>query len=224
MSRKEYIRPKSFIKNKAFYIALVVTFLALGTFSYGAMSKLKSESSSATSEPELFSMPESLPPVSDTSIPEVLMKEETETDPQVPVEAPTFFTMPITGEILKNYDEQSLQYSETYQDWRIHLGVDIAAARGSTVFASAAGVVEDIYEDPALGVVMAIDHGKGLIAYYCGLDQDTTVQIGDQVESGKQIGVLDMIPCESVEQSHLHLEIEIDGKPVAPLETIGLTR
>ena len=137
-------------------------------------------------------------------------------------EAAPFFTMPITGEILKDYDEQELQYSQTFKDWRLHLGVDIAAQKGDTVFACAQGTVEDIYEDPVLGTVVAIDHGDGLIAFYCGLNAKPTVQIGDSVESGSQIGVIDILPGESVEQAHLHLEMEKDGSPVSPLLTMGM--
>ncbi len=227
MGNMKFDRPKPLFKNKAFYIALIVSLIALGTFSYVAINKLNQlDQPTAPTPTPLVSFSETDHSVSDVPYPQPLTEPDTLTAPkeEVPVEAPSFFTMPVTGTILKNYDEQSLQYSETYQDWRIHLGVDIAANRGSTVFASATGVVEDIYEDPALGVVMAIDHGQGMIAYYCGLDHVTTVQIGDSVESGTQIGTVDMIPCESIEQSHLHFAVEVDGQPVSPLETMGLTR
>lgn len=133
-----------------------------------------------------------------------------------------YFILPVGGKILKDYDDRNLQYSETYKDWRLHLALDIAANKGTAVFSAAKGTVEDIYEDSLLGTVVKINHGSGLTAYYCGLNSSPSVKKGEQIDGGYQIGAIAEIPCESVEENHLHLIMEQDGKPVSPLKVMEM--
>ena len=133
-----------------------------------------------------------------------------------------YFILPVGGKILKDYDDRNLQYSETYKDWRLHLALDIAANKGTAVFSAAKGTVEDIYEDSLLGTVVKINHGSGLMAYYCGLNSSPSVKKGEQIDGGYQIGAIAEIPCESVEENHLHLIMEQDGKPVSPLKVMEM--
>ena len=133
-----------------------------------------------------------------------------------------YFILPVGGKILKDYDDRNLQYSETYKDWRLHLALDIAANKGTAVFSAAKGTVEDIYEDSLLGTVVKINHGSGLMAYYCGLNSSPSVKKGEQIDGGYQIGAIAEIPCESVEENHLHLIMEQDGSPVSPLKVMEM--
>lgn len=133
-----------------------------------------------------------------------------------------YFILPVGGKILKDYDDRNLQYSETYKDWRLHLALDIAANKGTAVFSAAKGTVEDIYEDSLLGTVVKINHGSGLTAYYCGLNSSPSVKKGEQIDGGYQIGAIAEIPCESVEENHLHLIMEQDGSPVSPLKVMEM--
>ena len=82
--------------------------------------------------------------------------------------------------------------------------------------------VEDIYEDSLLGTVVKIDHQNGLVAYYCGLNSSPSVKKGQEVEPGYQLGAIAEIPCESVEQTHLHFVMEQDGTPVSPLKVMQM--
>lgn len=133
-----------------------------------------------------------------------------------------YFILPVGGKILKDFDDRNLQYSETYKDWRLHLALDIAANKGTAVFSAAKGTVEDIYEDSLLGTVVKINHGSGLMAYYCGLNSSPSVKKGEQIDGGYQIGAIAEIPCESVVENHLHLIMEQDGKPVSPLKVMEM--
>lgn len=229
MGRIKFDDDKPLIKNKGFYIALAVCLVALGVSSYTAMTKIREYDTPASSVPDsTSSFSEVDKTVSDVPYPTSSVAaaatptDATTSDDSVLTQAAPFFTLPVTGEILKDFDSKNLQYSETFKDWRLHLGVDIAASKGTVVLSCAQGVVEEIYADPSLGTVVAIDHGDGLMAYYCGLNAKPTVQIGDSVESGSQLGVIEGIPTESVEQPHLHLEMEKDGVPVSPLQTMNM--
>ena len=236
MGKNKFDENTSIIKNKTFYIALAICVVALGLSSYVTLSRLDrfdltestpTPSSNATSYSAVdqpvsnVSYPAESTPLKDDPFPPVTATDSPVEDDSVLVGAAPFFTMPVPGEVIKEFDPKALQYSETYKDWRLHLGVDLAAQKGAAVYACAQGTVEDIYNDPTLGTVVAIDHGEGIIAYYCGLNAKPVVKTGDQLESGTQIGVIDTIPGECVEQSHLHFYMEQDGEPVSPLEIIN---
>ncbi len=237
MGKIKFDENKSIIKNKAFYISLVVCLVALGLSSYATINRLNQNNKNDQSTPENPSSTISFSAVdqsvSDVSYPKENTTSKQESPPPVTatdssveddsvlVGAAPFFTLPVAGEMIKEYDSKALQYSETYKDWRLHLGIDFAGEKGSPVFSCAQGVVEEIYTDPILGTVVAIDHGEGIVAYYCGLNAKPVVKTGEQVESGKQIGVIDTIPGECVEQPHLHFYMEKDGEPISPLEIIN---
>lgn len=123
--------------------------------------------------------------------------------------------MPVAGEIVKKFDKENLQFSNTMQQWETHEGVDIACDLGSEVKASANGKVVDVLDDNTLipgikagyGLKVIIDHENGLRTVYCNLDPDVKVKKGDTVKKGQVIGATgDTAIRESVavEGSHLH--------------------
>ncbi len=147
--------------------------------------------------------------------------EPAQTTPEQKEPAVTY-VLPIKGTIIKNYSEKELQYSKTYNDWRIHQGIDIAAELGSEVVAIAGGIVKEVYSDPLWGTTIVIEHKNGIVSYYSGLDSETNVTAGQEVSTSQKIGKSGVIPCESADGIHLHLGIKKDGKWTAPLETMGL--
>ena len=134
--------------------------------------------------------------------------------------APTapFFVLPVGGIVTKEYDEKTPQYSETYKDWRLHLGIDITAETGTAVYSSASGEVTKIYDDAMWGKVVEISHGGGIVGIYCGLNKNVPVNEGDQIEPGQQIGSIYSVPCEAVEPAHIHFAMKLDGKWVNPTD------
>lgn len=123
--------------------------------------------------------------------------------------------MPVTGEVVKKFDKENLQYSTTMQQWETHEGIDIACDLGTEVKAAGNGKVVDVLNDDVLipgiksgyGVKVIIDHGNDLRTIYCNLDPEVKVKKGDTVKKGQVIGVTgDTAVRESaaVEGSHLH--------------------
>ena len=131
------------------------------------------------------------------------------------------FTMPIQGDILKDYSAEQLQYSATYGDMRLHCGIDIACKNGTAVSACADGTVKSIENDAALGTVVTIEHSKGLILKYASLS-DLKVKNGSKVKMGDIIGNVATVPAECNDKEHLHIEAFKDGKTVSPIEILGL--
>lgn len=127
------------------------------------------------------------------------------------------YTMPVNGEILKDYNTKTLQYSATYNDMRIHSGVDIACTEGTLVSAVSDGKITAVENTADFGKTVTIDHGDGLIIKYCGL-KNITVQKDTAIKMGDSIGAVGTVPCECSDQSHLHLEAFEKGKSISPLK------
>lgn len=131
----------------------------------------------------------------------------------------TAFSMPVQGEIIKNYSEQELQYSATYGDMRIHTALDIACEIGTSVSACANGIVLGVEENTEYGNVIIIDHGNGITVKYANV-KDSKVKKDDTVTAGDIIGTVASIPCELADQSHIHIELYKNGHPASPLTLI----
>ncbi len=127
------------------------------------------------------------------------------------------YSMPVNGDILKDFSEKTLQYSATFGDMRLHLAVDIACKEGTFIGALTDGKVLSVEENTSLGKVITIDHGDGLTVKYAAI-KESKVKAGDSVKSGALIGTVGTVPNESSDQSHLHIEALENGKPISILK------
>lgn len=135
-------------------------------------------------------------------------------------EVAELYVLPMTNTVQKPFSIDAPVYSETMKDWRIHSGVDFAGKEGQTVKAVTRGTVSSIEEDPLWGCVLTMDHGVGVVSRYCGIKP--SVAVGDKLDASAPIGTLDHIPCEGMQQPHLHFEMLVDGVPIDPVEAIAL--
>ena len=71
------------------------------------------------------------------------------------------FSMPVEGEISKDFAKDSLVYSETLKEWVTHMGIDIKAEKTTVVKAAESGTIKSIKNDPRYGLTVVIDHGDG---------------------------------------------------------------
>ncbi len=127
------------------------------------------------------------------------------------------WTPPVDGRLIRVYAMDCLIYSKTLGQWMTHSGVDIAAPKGSEVRAVDAGKVAKVYDDDMLGTTVAIEHSNGVTTVYAGLKKEPPVKEGDTVNARDLIGYIgDTAISECAEESHLHFEIRIAGKPVDP--------
>lgn len=98
---------------------------------------------------------------------------------------------------------------------KFHSGIDLAAKRGTPVHATAKGTV--IYAQMSYGGygnLIKIDHGDGIITKYAHL-QTILVKKGDVVERGQVVGKVGTTGRST--GSHLHYEININGKAINPI-------
>lgn len=135
--------------------------------------------------------------------------EETPKDPN--------FTMPVQGEIVKQYGKEKLIYSDTLKEWTTHLGIDIKADKTTIVKASAEGCVKSIKNDPRYGLTVVIEHENGFTSVYSNLLTAEFVVVGENVKSGQTIGTVgNSATFEILDDPHLHFEILKDGNSVDP--------
>ncbi|MFT6624573.1 MAG: murein DD-endopeptidase MepM/ murein hydrolase activator NlpD, partial [Cycloclasticus sp.] len=99
-----------------------------------------------------------------------------------------------------------------------HSGLDIAAAKGSPIFAPAGGTVIDTGHYFFNGNTVLIDHGQGLISGYFHLNK-MLVSIGDEVEQGQQIAEIGA--TGRVTGPHLHWNVYLNNTKVDPAFFIG---
>lgn len=129
------------------------------------------------------------------------------------------YMMPVDGEVLSEFSGGELVKSETTGAWQTHNGVDIKAAVGDAVKAVDDGTVKAVENDPLWGVTVTIDHGNGIVTKYCNLNSGVTVQAGQKVSGGEEIGAVgSTADIESSTQSHLHFEVLKNGSYTDPKE------
>ena len=129
--------------------------------------------------------------------------------------------LPAGKKLAKKYSGESPVYSKTFNDWRMHNGVDFNLPLGEKVLAITDGTVKDIYEDPMLGTTVVIDHEGDFTAIYSGLGKTTMVNVGDNIENGAEIGSIGDLPCETLDGEHLHLSVKRGDTYIDPLEVLG---
>lgn len=134
---------------------------------------------------------------------------------------PVLYAKPVSGSILKEFSGDTLVYSTTMGDWRVHNGVDIACKDRCMVASAAKGKVISAGKDDRYGNVVIVQNSDDMMVYYCGLE-DLTVREGDNVQPGQKLGVVGSIPCECEEEPHLHLMVMNDGDFLDPIKTLSL--
>ncbi len=118
---------------------------------------------------------------------------------------------PARGRITSGFGTRNIPYDDGYQ---FHTGIDIAGSFGSSIRATAGGVVVYSGYRGSLGNLLIIDHGYGYETYYAHLN-GFAVTHGEKVERGQTIGY--MGKTGRTTGTHLHYEVHHDGIPVNPV-------
>ena len=102
-----------------------------------------------------------------------------------------------------------------YRTLQSHQGVDYTVPEGSSVFATADGIVKEVSgRNSTFGQNIVIDHGNGYLTQYCHLSA-SKVRKGQRVRRGDIIALsgnsgLSLSP-------HLHYEVRYEGMRVDPI-------
>jgi len=98
-----------------------------------------------------------------------------------------------------------------------HKGVDIANRKGTDILATADGIVSFTGKKGAMGNVLVIDHGHGLLTRYAHLSEMLKKR-GEAVKRGAVIARMGSSGRST--GPHLHYEVHLNGVPVNPAKYI----
>ena len=127
------------------------------------------------------------------------------------------FSVPVEGEILREFAKDKLVYSETLQEWVVHNGIDIKADKTTVVKAAAAGKVSSIKNDPRYELTITNQNSNAFKTMYANLLTAEFVTEGEEVEAEQTIGTVgNTATFEILDEAHLHFEITKDGEYLDP--------
>lgn len=232
-------KPKSELKNDKLIMAVllgVCISAALITFVTVSMIKrFKSKDVSESNTVQVEDFDESIEEVSVTKEPKedavssenvvIEQKAESPKIPEVTEEKPVEenYIWPCSGSVIKEFSVSMPLYSKTLDDWRIHPGIDISCPEGEKVCAVAGGLVVNAYNDLKMGFTVCIDHGNNVTSVYSNLCENVNVYAGQNIKKGDVISTVGNTALfESGDDSHLHFEMQNNGKCVNPLDYLSL--
>jgi murein DD-endopeptidase MepM/ murein hydrolase activator NlpD len=95
----------------------------------------------------------------------------------------------------------------------MHQGLDIAAAPGTPIYATADGVVSFAGYDPGYGKLVSIDHGYGVVTRF-GHTSQIFVEVGQHVHRRDLIAAVGNTGRST--GPHCHYEVRVNNVPVDP--------
>ena len=214
--------------SRAVYIAMVLILVAIAVVV--GITAAANRTKKPVKDPQVTTTaPSTDEPTPGTVAPEETDAPSTETKAPATTQTPSgtvskplpSFSLPVAGKINKYHDASTQVFSNTMNDYRVHLGVDITTAEAAPVYAAAAGTVQKVWSDPMMGYCIAIKHDGDAITVYKNLAKDLPAGIaeGAKVKAGQQIAnVGESAMLEIAEEPHLHLEMTVGGIQVDPVK------
>lgn len=145
--------------------------------------------------------------------------ESTEDALQTMLSVSDSLSPPLKDFVIKRPYSETAVYNKTLNDWRAHAAMDLQAKAGDEVYSMIDGIVEDIQSNDFLGNIISIKKDNYIIRY-CGMSDEIEVEKGQEVKRGDVIGTIGEVPFEIMDDTHLHLEIKVNGQFIDPLTVI----
>ncbi|MBQ8432952.1 MAG: M23 family metallopeptidase [Clostridia bacterium] len=207
-----YERLKRVRVNRALYLSAVVILLALAVvlaITAATNRAKRTETPTDSTQTPGVTEPEATPEDNGTST----LPTDKELIPEM--------ASPVSGKLTKNHSVDVQVFSQTMQDWRVHLGIDIMTEADAPVYAAADGAVEKIWQDPMMGWCVALSHSGECITVYKNLATELAEGLaeGMTVHKGQLLGYVgDSALMEIADEPHLHMEMTVKGLQVDPMD------
>ena len=121
-------------------------------------------------------------------------------------------SMPLEKSVLTS--AYGMRVSPISGKWKMHRGIDLAAARGSKILACREGFVKHAVEgNPVYGNYVIIRHPNGMESLYAHMDS-ITVAKDQKVVTGQKLGTVGMTGLTT--GPHLHFEVTQNGSSLNP--------
>ena len=134
-----------------------------------------------------------------------------------------FYLPLLNAQVSKDFSDTKLMYNETLKQWEAHMALDLTTTGNSNVYAALDGKVTKVYENYLEGKVIEIEHANNLKTIYKSLDSTSSLQVGDAVSKGQVIGTAGKSASEAHLGTHLHFEVEENGRKIDPSGYLNLT-
>jgi len=136
-----------------------------------------------------------------------------------PMHAGQFFC-PIQGaEIIQKFGPTSFTLEPSYAGYaHFHTGIDLLAQYGTPIDAAAGGRVTATGYADYFGLRVEIMDSYGLVEIYAHMS-DVSVNVGEEVQQGKKVGLVGSTGLSI--GAHLHLQLEVGGVPTDPGTLVG---
>jgi hypothetical protein len=121
---------------------------------------------------------------------------------------------PCEGFVTRGFGMHNDPFTGSYQP---HNGMDIAAPKGTPVYATAEGIVTSTAYQSGLGNLIIIDHGNGYSTSYGHLSK-IMVATGHRVNRGELIGLVGSTGYST--GPHLHYEVHQNNRAINPSDFI----
>ncbi|QOR33771.1 M23 family metallopeptidase [Clostridium sp. 'deep sea'] len=120
---------------------------------------------------------------------------------------------PSENKILKSY---GVVLWPTYEDWRMHDGIDIFVEKSGYIKTAASGIVSSITWNEKWGHVIEIKHGDNYTTVYKG-EGKVLVTVTESLKVGDNIMIIEKSSlAESALPNHIHFMIKHNGETVDP--------
>jgi len=119
--------------------------------------------------------------------------------------------VPSSGNVTSEF---GVRLHPTYNVYRQHWGIDIAANYGANIIASDGGTVIISEYNSSYGNYIVIDHGNGMTTLYAHMSS-RVAGVGAGVSKGQVIGYIGTTGVST--GPHLHFEVSVGGVKVDPI-------
>ncbi len=210
-------------QSRLLYI-IMISALVVAAIIIAATGNARKSSSDETTPPVEVTVTESEENMEPDVETEAVLPATEKTDVGVaaePIDVLPQFRAPAAGIVTKNHCLDVAVYSVTMNDYRTHTGVDVSGEVGGEVYATADGVVGEIWEDPMMGVCMTVLHSGDAVSTYRNLapEMPEGIVAGCAVYAGQVIAAIgESALIEVADEPHLHYELSVSGSAVNPQE------
>ncbi len=149
------------------------------------------------------------------------VKEE---PPVVTPEVTLSFITPTEGQVMKEFSGLELVWSDTMEDYRTHVGIDLATSDGASVSSIESGKIINVYDDPLWGTTVEVEHQGGFTSTYRNLSKllPEGIEVGSFIAKGGIIGTVGNTALVEIgDSTHLHFEMCLNSTPVNPLDYVS---
>ena len=209
----------SFLRKNLYLILMIVCVIAIATM-VAVTYALKQNGDDEGIDASITDTPSQSLPVNDTPVNNT-PADPTPTDPTPVVkEEVVLFSLPLEGETVGVFANDSLVYNATLNQWATHEALDVAAEAGTEVKCVYGGKVESITTSVLRGTEVVVLHDNGMKTIYSLLGSDVSVSIGQTVKKGDVIGkIAESGTFEKHKGPHLHLEVwDKEGEKIDPVQ------